>query len=764
MNQYNFKVLTWEEFEEFTKDLLSAETGLQFQAFANGPDGGVDLRHSHNGNKRDIVVQCKRYQDASSLLSNLAKERTKLDAMHPKPKRYIVSVSLNLSETKVNEIVKLFSPYILSAADVLTPKQLNSMLSKHPTVERRHYKLWLASSNVLQAILKSEVTNYTNLVKENIENTLTLYSPTPSFGEAMSALKEHGFIVIAGEPGVGKTTLAQVMSYYLLGDSSFDELIALPQNIHDALAMMSSDPNKRQLFLFDDFLGSNYLDHKLSRREDSVYKLLIENIGHLKKTKALIMTTREYILHQAQQSTEVFQDQGFLNGKYIINLSRYDASTKARILYNHLALSDMPEDHLRYFVSEKVYHTIINHRNYSPRLIEAINKQKLWLDHTPEAFSDQVVNLFDNPWMLYRDIYANKIGEKERNVMLIMMSMGRKVRLDHFHRAVVSFDPSIDETQLGRSIDILENTFLSTSRDKHDQIIVDVLNPTVYDFITHYHRNHFHSLQQLIKSAVYLNQLVHSFAINQDSMSYKMRSSLSGYRPIILDASSTATFKDKVIVDWQSLSWIDNNGIAKEFDIFESISQLLDSSIEITDVKSVLAEKLLEKLEQTALPTGDVQSALNIFDYLYDSDDIPETVAAHFVESVVESFASYEDLKSVADLSWGWGAKGLISNMIIDEMASKDYHLEILNEEVLQRLSDGENNQDIKYEMDETLSYFGIGSTFVDEVFDRWSEPSDDYDGSSFYSKDDDDFEMHRDVEIDQNVAIDDMFESLVSS
>src|SRR5690606_14075832 len=117
--------------------------------------------------------------------------------------------------------------------------------------------------------------------------------------------KDNGFIIIAGEPGVGKTTLAQVMSYYLLGDKDFEELIALPQDINDALEMMSSDPEKKQLFLFDDFLGSNYLNDKLARHEDSVFRTLIENIGHLKKNKALIMTTREYILHQAQQSTDV---------------------------------------------------------------------------------------------------------------------------------------------------------------------------------------------------------------------------------------------------------------------------------------------------------------------------------------------------------------------------------------------------------------------------------------------------------------------------
>ena len=318
MNEYNFNVLTWGEFEEFTKDLLSEEMGVSFQAFADGADGGIDLRYSACDNDRTIVVQCKRYKSVSGLMANLAKERLKLDEMSPAPERYILSVSLDLTEDKIDDIVTLFSPYIKQSSDILTPKQLNSLLHKHPSVEKRHYKLWIASSNVLQTILSSRVSNYSGLIKEKIIDTLETYSPTPSFNEAMLTLKEHGFIVIAGEPGVGKTTLADVMSYYLLGEGDFNELVALPQDINDALEMMSSDPDKKQIFLFDDFLGSNYLDDKLSRREDGIFKTLIENAGRLRKNKALIMTTREYILHQAQQSTEVFKDQGFLDAKYIV--------------------------------------------------------------------------------------------------------------------------------------------------------------------------------------------------------------------------------------------------------------------------------------------------------------------------------------------------------------------------------------------------------------------------------------------------------------
>ena len=763
MNEYNFNVLTWGEFEEFTKDLLSEEMSIPFQAFADGADGGVDLRHSAGDNDRTVIVQCKRYKSVSGLMANLAKERLKLDEMNPAPERYILSVSLDLTESKIDDIVTLFSPYMKQSSDVLTPKQLNSLLHKHPDVEKRYYKLWIASSNVLQTILSSRVSNYTGLIQEKILDTLETYSPTPSFNDAMLTLKEHGFIVIAGEPGVGKTTLADVMSYYLLGEGDFNELIALPQDINDALEMMSSDPSKKQIFLFDDFLGSNYLDDKLSRREDGVFKTLIANASRLKKNKALIMTTREYILHQAQQSTEVFKDQSFLDAKYIVNLSEYDLVTKAKILYNHLAVSDIPEDHLRYFVDKKVYRTIVKHRNYNPRLIEAINKQKLWLDCMPESFCDKVIELFNNPWTLYEDIYMHKIDEKARNIMLVMMSIGRKVRFEYLHRAVVSFDSTIDETQLRRSVDVLENTFLKTSKDKDDQIVVDVLNPTIYDFLAHYHRGHHHSIERLIESAVYLNQLTHSFAISADSSTYTLRTSLSGFAPIVLNESGAEVLKMKVLSSWQHLPWLGNSAVPESFDIFDSISRLSDVSDASKEVDQEFSRSVLAALEHSAPHTRDVSAALNAFDLYCDYDDLSEEVMDNFVSSVTEAIATYEDMKTVAEIGWSYGIKKFVLDRIAERIAQDEYYEDILSEEVRQRLTDGEKDIDIKDEMNDTLEYYGLGGSFVDHTFDAWAEPPEDYDSSDFYSKNDDAFEAHKEMKSDENSRVDHVFQSLIN-
>ena len=169
MNNYDFNILSPDEFEELVKDLLTAYHVINYESFATGRDGGVDLRYSHPNGQKTTIVQCKRYTNTSSLVSNLiTRERPKIDQLTHKPSRYIIACSIDLSPGKVDLIFNEFSPYIVDKNDIITPRQLNSLLAEYPEVEKRHYKLWLSSTNVLERILHSNVEYYSHLTELEI--------------------------------------------------------------------------------------------------------------------------------------------------------------------------------------------------------------------------------------------------------------------------------------------------------------------------------------------------------------------------------------------------------------------------------------------------------------------------------------------------------------------------------------------------------------------------------------------------------------------
>jgi hypothetical protein len=84
---------------------------------------------------------------------------------------------------------------------------------------------------------------------------MSLFVQTAAYGIALDVLKAHNYCVISGIPGIGKTTLAQVLVTRLLEDGF--ELIAVRDDINEAFELL--DLNKRQVVYYDDFLGRSSL-------------------------------------------------------------------------------------------------------------------------------------------------------------------------------------------------------------------------------------------------------------------------------------------------------------------------------------------------------------------------------------------------------------------------------------------------------------------------------------------------------------------------
>ena len=82
MPDYDFLNLSPPEFEDLTKDILQKHLDITLESFTSGRDKGIDLRYSLSP-KDNLIIQCKRYKDYNSLLSNLKKEVSKVQDLSP---------------------------------------------------------------------------------------------------------------------------------------------------------------------------------------------------------------------------------------------------------------------------------------------------------------------------------------------------------------------------------------------------------------------------------------------------------------------------------------------------------------------------------------------------------------------------------------------------------------------------------------------------------------------------------------------------------
>lgn len=509
MATYDLHILQPSEFEEITRDLLQKEWNCFIESFTSGRDGGIDLRcASEKGGK--FIIQAKRYKDYKSLLINLKGEVDKVRRLNPE--RYYVSTSVGLTPANKEEIKKLFTPYIIDVADIFGNDDLNNLLGRHCDVEKQYYKLWLTSTNVLNNIIHKAPVLWSDFELDNIKANISTYVMNDSFDSARKILSNHNYVIISGIPGIGKTTLARMLIYDYLANG-FEEFINISGDIDTAAKLYKHD--KKQVFFFDDFLGASVFEDGGT----GFAQKLLTFIRHIKtdKSKAFILTTREYILAEARTHYEKMRTENIEMAKCILDVGAYTRTVKAKILYNHIANAQLPQEYIAQFLKNQNYNLIINHHNYNPRIIETYIDKGLWKSTAPANFMSQFENLLSNPFLVW-EIAFEKLPNECKYALLLLVTMGKLVTLEDWEMAYNYFCQNVtteitlsyDGITWNRVVKLLHDCFIRTQR-KQEWIIVTTYNPSVRDFLINYIGQNKSIQRSLIQYSLFPEQLTYAF-------------------------------------------------------------------------------------------------------------------------------------------------------------------------------------------------------------------------------------------------------------
>lgn len=233
MSNYDFRTLSPADFEDLVRDLLQVEMNVLFESFGSGKDGGIDLRRAE-ADGGQIIVQAKHYRDSGfkPLLSAMKSERQKIDNLQPS--RYILATSVSLTPKNKAALAAQIGHNLNSEGDILGSNDLNNLLGRHPGVEKRHFKLWISSTSVLQRILHNATYVRSKDEAERIEQAVKIFVQNPSVEEALSRLDKYRLLIVSGAPGVGKTTLARIIAWLHMQDNwelfaveDFDEALSV---------------------------------------------------------------------------------------------------------------------------------------------------------------------------------------------------------------------------------------------------------------------------------------------------------------------------------------------------------------------------------------------------------------------------------------------------------------------------------------------------------------------------------------------------------
>jgi hypothetical protein len=508
MPNYDFQALSSYDFELLARDLLQKELKVRLESFGKGRDKGIDFRFRTISD--DIVVQCKHYASYDSLVSVLKRDEAQ-KVSRLKPTRYILAVSTPLTPHRKDEIVALFAPYCVAPADIFGREDLNNLLGIHSDIETKHFKLWLTSEPVLQKILQAGIWGDSELTVERIRNRTSKYVANASLGRAREILDKHHYCIIAGIPGIGKTTLAEILLIDFVDRCGF-QAVRIANDLSEIKPV--KNPNAPQVFYFDDFLGKTALD-KLQKNEDQRLMEFIQEVAENKNWRFLL-TTREYILNSARIRYEALANSPADLSPCVIKLSDYTHPIRARILYNHIYFSNLPDAYKRALLEGRRYEKILGHKNYNPRIIEHMTEARNATVLGVTAYFDDFVENLENPTRIWDHAFRNQLSEPAQHLLLVMGSLPNEVLVSdleiafntfyQFRRTKLGFPASSRDFE--HALKQLDGNFIKTNRAGEDQI-VEFHNPSVNDFIESYLAGSPRDVADLIASATFFDQFIH---------------------------------------------------------------------------------------------------------------------------------------------------------------------------------------------------------------------------------------------------------------
>ena len=483
----NYGNLNDVEFEALCKDIMERKLKISLRRFAPGRDGGVDL--TDDVSTKSVVVQVKHYRNSTTdqLVRSLKNELAKVNTLAPQ--RYYICCSRELSAANIKELYQHFQNYMLSDRHIITLIEIDDFLKQDSNrdILKKHFKLWLDDTGILQKLDNDDLFVDCDAFLDDAEELHKLFVRTTAFDRALKALENDQTLCIIGDPGVGKSITSKMLVLHYAAQGYRVRYTSNVTDLGALKASLRSDDKVKEIILLDDCFGQAYFEMKSTQSSE-----LISLIKYVKRrsNKVLILNSRITIFQEVRQRqrdlVSCMERKDFK--VHLLDINKLSNEEKAKILYNHLAFSGIPDGHFEDIKTDYRYRRIINHRNYNPRIIEFVCNPKRYKSIPADKFFLFFQKHLDNPREMWKDEYDDRLRLEDRILLQTIYSLttttvsSETVRQCFENRiaGVLSIDKTVD--QFGRSLQRLNEGFIKIV-DNHGKREISMQNPSVNDFM-----------------------------------------------------------------------------------------------------------------------------------------------------------------------------------------------------------------------------------------------------------------------------------------
>ncbi|HEY0177194.1 MAG TPA: restriction endonuclease, partial [Pedobacter sp.] len=582
------------EFECLIRDILEIrDAPLKFRTYGRGKDGGIDFKCINSQEK--IIGQAKLYKnDYKQLKPTLITELIKVKKQ--KPARYILATSVSLGKRPTEEILALFKGY-LAERDIIDSEQLNKYLGQeeYRYLLRTYSKLLVPDLNMLEVFLEDsinrDIRNRTRRELAEIERGRKVFVQSKAFKQALDQLEENKVVIISGNPGVGKTTLAHMLVNYFVFENGKEIDFVYCKSLEEI--DRTYKPGRKQVFLWDDFWGQKFDEVQVPASYFNSFAKLVRNFGSGDQ-HYLIITSREYIIKKVSSSYDKELNTIIDFNKFLLKVDAYNEEDRLRIFLNHLYFSDFEKEYfydLQYAGRE--LEDIVSHENYSPRHIDYFIKFiytddfKAKHQDSPYVFLSSFLRYLNKPNEFWAEIFEKQSPAAQLILVILLISSDPMTTYDLKLSFLAYQAPArnvlglqVQPLHFQQELDKLEELFIRTEElYEFEDILIYFQSPGIKDFLLEYLRQRMDQYAKvLIPNALFFNQLSFVFTTlgEKDKIEdYDSDTVLYGTK-ILLGTQAQHMLKHKVFSDLNQLKYsIDRGkGFTRGLDRYDSIGDI----------------------------------------------------------------------------------------------------------------------------------------------------------------------------------------------
>ncbi|MBD3738771.1 MAG: hypothetical protein IE938_20240 [Pseudomonas balearica] len=332
---YDLSQLGWKAFQDLAAAIASQVLGRPVQTFLGSKDGGRDAAflgswQGGDGIALKSTVQCKFLGKPGSnlVLSDLKDELPKAEKLAAQglAHDYIILTNAGVSGDADAAICAAFEKVGVARCRTFGGDWIVQQLTESPKLRMLAPRVYGIGD--LSHIITGHGYKQAKAILDSMGSDLSCFVPTDAYRSAVTALEDHGFVILLGDPASGKSTIAAILALGALDDGC---LGALKINAPDQLDMWH--PGEKQFLWVDDAFGPNHFDSSRMGRWNS-------ELGSLRAAveggARIVFTSRRHIWEAARTHLKSSAFPLLKQSQVLVDVHALSDTERAQMLYNHV--------------------------------------------------------------------------------------------------------------------------------------------------------------------------------------------------------------------------------------------------------------------------------------------------------------------------------------------------------------------------------------------------------------------------------------------